>query len=66
MFKPRHFLRMARWARKPPSAKMVTLVFGILVLGLIIAGIERYIGWPDALTLEKPPRRINMQPLPAD
>ncbi|MDU8929703.1 hypothetical protein RXV86_20145 [Alisedimentitalea sp. MJ-SS2] len=66
MFKPRHFLRMARWARNPPSASAVKLVFGIVLVALIIVGIERYIGWPDALTLEKPPRRVNMQPLPSE
>lgn len=66
MIKPRHFLRMARWARNPPSTRMVVLVFAILAAGLIIAGVERYIGWPDVLTLEKPPRRVNMQPLPAE
>ena len=66
MLNIRHLLRMARWARNPPSTRMVILVFGILAAGLMIAGIERFVGWPDFLTVEKPPRRINMQPLPTE
>ena len=64
MFNPRHFLRMAKWAKNPPSDKRVKLVFGLIIAALIIAGVERYVGWPDFLTLEKPPRRVTMQPLP--
>lgn len=45
----RHLLRMARWARKPPSHQMVKLVFGIIALCICLFVIERYIGWPEAL-----------------
>jgi hypothetical protein len=29
------------------------MVFGIVLICAVIFGIERYIGWPDALTAEK-------------
>ena len=53
----RQMLRMARWARHPPSTRMVIMVAGIVVVALTIAGIERFIGWPDFLTLDVQPRR---------
>ncbi|MGB7317287.1 MAG: hypothetical protein WBC85_04900 [Planktotalea sp.] len=50
MLNPRHFLRMARWARRPPSEKRVKLVILVILIcgGLFL--IERYVGWPAALT----------------
>ncbi len=60
MFSPRHFLRMAKWARHPPSDSRVKLVLGILALCLVLFGIERLIGWPDWLTMANTPRgKIN-------
>lgn len=50
----RHFLRMARWARKPPSAARVKLIFAIIGLGLCLLAVERFIGWPDWLTSNGP------------
>ena len=47
------FLRMAKWARHPPSAKRVRLVLGVIALCLILVAIERWIGWPEALTAQK-------------
>ena len=52
---PRHFLRMAKWARHPPGEKRVKLVLGVILLCLILFAVERWIGWPDALTLSKRP-----------
>jgi hypothetical protein len=46
------FLRMARWARNPPSPRMVKLVLGVIALCLLLFGVEYFIGWPDFLTLE--------------
>jgi hypothetical protein len=45
------FLRMARWARRPPSAARVKLVLGIIAACLLLVGVEHFLGWPDALTL---------------
>ena len=47
----RWFLRMARWARNPPSPGYVTLVLAVIALCLILVGIEHFFGWPDALTV---------------
>ncbi|MCJ7873801.1 hypothetical protein [Phaeobacter sp. J2-8] len=50
-------LRMSRWARNPPSARKVMLVFGVIAACLVLYAIEKWIGWPDALTAERLPRR---------
>jgi len=44
---------MSRWALNPPSEKKVKFVFGIILLCLALFLIERYIGWPDALSPNK-------------
>ena len=46
-------LRMARWARNPPSMGRVKLVLGVVAwcIGLVV--MERFVGWPDWLTLNK-------------
>lgn len=43
-------LRMAVWARRPPSWQRVVL--GLIVIGLCLAlvAVERFVGWPDWLT----------------
>lgn len=53
------FIRMARWARKPPSARYRTVVAIVLALALAIVGIEWLFGWPDVLT----PERIRRSPV---
>lgn len=45
-------LRMARWARHPPSARRVVLVLGVVAACLALAAVERIWGWPEALTLD--------------
>ncbi|HHI70773.1 MAG TPA: hypothetical protein ENJ91_07205 [Rhodobacteraceae bacterium] len=54
----RYLLRMAKWARHPPSAKRVKLVIGVIVICLIIYAIERWIGVPDWLQLDVQRHRI--------
>lgn len=44
------FLRMARWAHRPPSAGQVTFVLGIVAAALLLLGVETFLGWPDWLT----------------
>jgi hypothetical protein len=41
------FLRMARWARRPPSAARVKLVIGVILVCLAIVGLERLFGTQD-------------------
>lgn len=51
---PMWLVRMARWARNPPSPGRVKLVFAVIALCLAIFGYEWMFGWPDALV----PQRI--------
>lgn len=46
-------IRAKRWARNPPSAGRVKLVLAVVGLCLALYAIERWIGWPDALTAER-------------
>ena len=45
-------LRMAKWARNPPSEARVKLIIGVILICLALVGIEYFVGWPDWLTLE--------------
>ena len=49
----RQLLRMSKWARHPPSAKRVKLVIGIVVICLVLFAIERWIGVPEWLQMER-------------
>ncbi|MEP5152043.1 hypothetical protein [Planktotalea sp.] len=49
MINPRHFLRMAKWAHRPPSEKRVKFVIMIILICAALFLVERYVGWPDAL-----------------
>lgn len=49
---PRWFLHMSKWVRHPPSTKRVKLVFGVVAVCAVLFVIERYIGWPDWLSLD--------------
>ena len=50
------FVRMSRWARNPPSARRVVFVLGIVGFCLALFAVERFVGWPDALTPDRLPR----------
>ncbi|TKZ21259.1 hypothetical protein FAP39_07520 [Shimia litoralis] len=52
----RHYLRMARWARNPPSAGRVKMIFAILIVCIVVWMLERWLGWPDALTPNYAPK----------
>lgn len=47
----RWMVRAAKWARNPPSERMVRLVFGVILAALILIGIEYFVGWPEWLTV---------------
>lgn len=42
-------LRMAKWARRPPSARQVRLVLAVVAACFLLWGIEMLWGWPDWL-----------------
>ncbi|WP_199489450.1 hypothetical protein [Pseudotabrizicola alkalilacus] len=50
---PIWFLRMAKWARNPPSWARVKLVVGVVLVCFVIFGFEYFWGWPEALTPQK-------------
>jgi hypothetical protein len=43
------FLRMSKWARRPPSAGQVKLVLAVVALCFVLWGVEHIWGWPEAL-----------------
>ncbi|NDV01317.1 hypothetical protein [Pseudoroseicyclus tamaricis] len=55
---PLQFLRMAHWARRPPSKRMVMVVLGVIAVCAVLWGIERLWGWPDWLVPERTGRRV--------
>jgi hypothetical protein len=60
---PRFFLRMAKWARNPPSRRRVILVFSILAAALTLVALDRAGLWPEALTLA-PRDRVKIHAAP--
>ena len=55
-----HLLRMAQWARNPPSPARIKLVLAISAACLMIFAIETWVGWPDWMSLEaeRVPNRV--------
>lgn len=45
-------LRAKRWVQNPPSAARVKLVLGVIALCLVIVAIERFMGWPEWMTVD--------------
>lgn len=50
---PRQFFRMAKWARNPPSEKRVKLVLAVIALALVLFGIEKLVGTPDWMQIDR-------------
>ncbi len=48
---PNWLIRMARWARNPPGWRKIMLYGGIILACLLLVAVERFIGWPDWLTV---------------
>jgi hypothetical protein len=46
-------LRAKRWVQNPPSEGRVKLVFGVVAICLVIAGIEYFGFWPAWMTLDR-------------
>ncbi len=53
----RFLLRAKRLAQNPPPLWKVKLVIGVIVVLLAVAGIERFVGWPEWMSLEPAGRR---------
>ncbi len=52
----RHFMRMALWAKNPPSVKRAKFIAAILVACLALYAVEYFVGWPDWLTPNATPK----------
>lgn len=48
---PIWLVRMAQWARNPPSWGRVKLVVAVVLLCFALYGVELLWGWPDWLTV---------------
>ncbi|WP_127900158.1 hypothetical protein [Solirhodobacter olei] len=51
-------VRMSGWARRPPAARRLAVVLAVIALCLVLAGIEKYVGWPVWLGVNPPIRRV--------
>lgn len=54
---PLHWLlRMRRWVENPPSMRRVIFYGAIIGVCIAVATFEWLYGWPEALTISRPPR----------
>ncbi|MEQ6247953.1 hypothetical protein ABMC89_03585 [Sulfitobacter sp. HNIBRBA3233] len=58
MLNPRNFMRMAMWARNPPSWKRVMLVFAAILVALGIVGLDYFGLWPEWAKADRLPRGL--------
>lgn len=49
----RLLMRARRLAQDPPSARMVVLGLVVLAVCLTLVAVERFVGWPEALTVDR-------------
>ncbi|QUS35243.1 hypothetical protein [Falsirhodobacter algicola] len=49
---PIWLLRMSQWVRHPPPMWKVILVVCVVLACFALFLIERYVGWPDWMTLQ--------------
>ena len=49
---------MSRWARNPPSPRMVKLVLSIVAVAAAIYLVERHLGWPEWMTVDNTRGRL--------
>lgn len=50
---PIWFIRMAKWARNPPSWGRVKLVVAVVLACLALVAVEQIWGWPEALKVNR-------------
>ena len=49
-------IRAKRWVKNPPSPKRIKLVFGVVLACVVLVGIEKFIGVPEWMQMERPHR----------
>jgi hypothetical protein len=57
----RLLIYMARWSRRPPSRQLVITVCVAALLIVVIVAIERFIGWPAWMTVNRLPRHPTLR-----
>ena len=45
-------MRAKQLAKRPPAPWRIKLYLGVIAAGLLLAGIESYVAWPDWLTVD--------------
>lgn len=50
-------LRLARFVRRPPSKRWMIAAGAAVLFAIAIVTIEKTVGWPEALTVDKVGRR---------
>lgn len=53
-------IRASRWARNPPSSRMVKMVLAIIALGLALKGLEHFGLIPDWAQMERHPGGVRL------
>jgi hypothetical protein len=56
----RLLLYMSRWSRRRPGWQLFLGVCITLALIGVVVGIEHFVGWPEALTVNRLPRTPTM------
>jgi uncharacterized membrane protein YhhN len=54
----RLLLRLAQWLRHPPPRRTLWIIAAVLAVSLLLAGLERGLGWPEWLTVDRAPRVV--------
>jgi len=49
----RWLIRAKQLVRHPPSAGRVKLVLGVVAVCILLVAVEKFIGWPDWLTVDR-------------
>lgn len=53
---PLWFIRMAKWARRPPSMTQVKIAGTVLAVAVAIVIVDKLGFWPDWARLDRAPR----------
>lgn len=53
---PKFLMRLTRVARSRPTERKFWVMVVIVAIVFAVFGIERLIGWPDWMTIDRPPR----------
>ena len=49
----RVLVQVTKWLRRPPSRQFVWILTTVVVLGVALALVERFMGWPEWATVDR-------------